>query len=117
STRVRFKERDVEDTCVAELRFRDGAVAILAVSHAAFERRDSVEIYGSEGSAHVPVLNEGRLRVVTAAGSREEELPPAANLHQPLVEDFVASVREGREPTVTGGIGLAVARVIAAVYA
>ena len=39
-----------------------------------------------------------------------------ANLHQPLVEDFVAAVREGREPAVTGEIGLEVARVMARIY-
>jgi len=117
SSRVRFKEREVEDTCVAHLRFREGATAILAVSHAAYERRDTLEIYGTGGSVHVPVLNQGRLRLVTGAGTREEDLPPHANLHQPLVEDFVNAVRENRAPAVTGEIGLAVARAVAAIYA
>jgi predicted dehydrogenase len=35
---------------------------------------------------------------------------------QPLVEDFVAAVPEGREPAVTGEGGLAVARVMARIY-
>jgi predicted dehydrogenase len=116
STNVRFRERDVEDTCVAHFRFAGGAQATLAVSHAARERRDSFVLYGTEGSAHVPVLNEGLLRVVTAAGTREESHPPHANLHQPLVEDFVAAVREGRPPAVTGEMGLAVSRALAAIY-
>ena len=53
---------------------------------------------------------------MTAAGTREEQLPPHPNLHQPLVEDFVAAIREGREPRVTGEIGLEVARVVARIY-
>jgi predicted dehydrogenase len=117
ATRVQFAKREVEDTCVAEMSFRGGALAVLSVSHAAFERTDSVVVYGTQGSAQVPVLNQGRLLVTTAAGRREEELPPHANLHQPLVEDFVAAVREGRAPAVTGEVGLAVARVMAAIYA
>jgi predicted dehydrogenase len=113
---VRLKSREVEDTCLARLRFRSGAEAVLAVSHAAKESRDSVEIFASAGSAHVPVLNQGRLRVVTASGTREEEHPAAANLHQPLVADFVQAVRERRDPTVTGEIGAEVSRVLAAIY-
>jgi predicted dehydrogenase len=38
------------------------------------------------------------------------------NLHLPLVQDFVDAIREGREPAVTGEIGLAVARVVDAIY-
>jgi predicted dehydrogenase len=113
---VRFRERDVEDTSVAHFRFAGGAQASLAVSHAARERRDSFDLYATEGSAHVPVLNEGVLRVVTASGTREESHPPHANLHQPLVEDFLAAVRERRAPVVTGEMGLAVTRALDAIY-
>ena len=113
---VRYEEREVEDTCVAHLRLRSGAVAVLAVTHAAREPRDTLEIFGTEGSAHVSVLNQGGLRVVTAAGTREERHAPHPNLHQPLVEDFVAAVREGREPAVTGETGLEVARVMSRIY-
>jgi predicted dehydrogenase len=116
-TNVRFHDREVEDTCIAHLRFRSGAEAVLAVTHAAQESRDAAQIFASKGSAHVDVLNQGLLRVVTADGVREERHPPHANLHQPLVEDFVAAVRDGRSPTVTGEIGLEVNRVLAAVYA
>jgi predicted dehydrogenase len=117
AARVRFHEREVEDTCVAHLDFASGAQAILAVSHAAHEPRDTLEIYGSAGSAHVPVLNQGRLRIVTATGTREELHPPHPNLHLPLIADFVAAVREGRAPAVTGEIGLEVSRVLGEVYA
>jgi predicted dehydrogenase len=113
---VRYREREVEDSCTAHLRFRGGAVAVLEVSHAAFEARDTFGIFGTRGSAHVSVLNQGGLRVVAPGGTREEAHPPHPNLHQPLVEDFVAAVRGGREPAVTGEMGLAVARVVARIY-
>lgn len=115
-SKVRFEARGVEDTCVAHLCFRSGAEAVLAVTHAAFEPRDRVEVFGSHGSAHVDVLNEGVLRIVTAAGTREERHPPPGNLHQPLVEDFVRAIHDGREPTVTGDMGLEVSRALAAIY-
>jgi predicted dehydrogenase len=113
---LRFRDRDVEDTLVAHLRFRRGSIAVLSVTHAAHERRDTLEIFGTLGSAHASVLNEGDLRVVTSAGVREERHPPHPNLHQPLVEDFVAAVREGREPAVSGEVGLEVTRVLARLY-
>jgi predicted dehydrogenase len=115
-TNVRFHDRQVEDTCVAHLRFESGADAVLAVSHAAQESRDAVQIFATAGSVHVDVLNQGGLRVVTPSGVREERHSPPANLHQPLVEDFVHAVRDGREPTVTGTIGVEVNRVLAAIY-
>jgi predicted dehydrogenase len=114
---VRYKEREVEDTCVAHLRLRSGAVAVLTVTHAAFDSRDTLEILGTKGAAHVSVLNQGTLRVTTAGGTREERHPPHANLHQPLVEDFVAAIREGRQPAVSGAVGLEVARVMARIDA
>jgi predicted dehydrogenase len=113
---VRYKQREVEDTCVAHIRFRNGAVGVVAVTHATRESRDALEILGTRGSLHVSVLNRGGLRIVTAAGTRDEHHPPHPNLHQPLVEDFVASIRERREPAVTGEVGLEVARVVAGIY-
>jgi predicted dehydrogenase len=68
-------------------------------------------VFGSNGSLHVSLLNEGKLKVLSEAGERVESLPPAANIHQPLIEDFVQAVLEGREPTVTGEIGRAVAAI------
>jgi predicted dehydrogenase len=112
-----LRNREVEDTCIARLGFLSGAQAVLTVSHATRESRDTIEIFGSAGSAHIPILNQGRLRIVTAAGTREEEHPAPANLHQPLVADFVAAVQGNRPPTVTGEIGQEVSRVLAAIYA
>jgi predicted dehydrogenase len=117
STNVQFKAREVEDTCVAHFVFASGAQAVLAVSHAAGAPRDSFEIVGTEGSVHVPVLNLGRLRLVTADGETEENHPPHANLHLPLVQDFVDALREGREPAVTGEQGQAEAHALDAIYA
>jgi predicted dehydrogenase len=114
---VRYHDRGVEDTCVAHLGFAGGALGVVTVTHAAAERRDTFEVYGSEGSVHVPVLNDGVARIVTGRGAREERHPPHPNLHQPLVEDFAAAVREGREPAVSGEAGREVSRMLAAIYA
>jgi predicted dehydrogenase len=108
--------REVEDTATALLDFESGVQAVVAVSHAACESRDTLEIYASEGSLHVPVLNAGRLRVGTVDGERTEDLPPHPNLHFPLIEDFTRAVLENRAPAVDGATGLEVNRVLEEIY-
>ena len=106
-----FFRREVEDVAVATLKFEQGIVATLTVTHSAREPRDTLDLFGSDGSIHVPVLNEGRLIVETTDGKREEFHAPAPNIHQPLIEDFATAVIEDREPIVSGETGLAVAAI------
>ena len=87
--------REVEDTAAACFRFRDGPIGMLAVSVSVKEPHDSLDLYGSEGSLHVPVLNQGTLRVLHRGEEHRESHPPHANLHQPLIEDFAAAVLQG----------------------
>jgi len=110
-------DREVEDTCVASFLFERGTQAVLTVTHAAFESRDTLDIYGSEGSLHIRVLNLGELRIKTAAGERTELHSPHANIHLPLIEDFARAVLDAREPKVGGAIGREVARIEEAIYA
>lgn len=114
--RLRF-ERRVEDTALTVLTFPGALQALLRVSHAVEESRDSLDIYGTDGSIHVPVLNAGEFVVRTAEGERREVHPRAENPHLPLVEDFIRSIKEDRPPAVTGEEAAEVNRVIAAVYA
>lgn len=109
-------EREVEDTACALLRFEQGTQAVLSVTHAAREPQDTLEIFGSEGSVHVEVLNEGLLRVRTKDGERVESHPPHANLHQPLIEDFARAINEGRLPRVDGQVGQKVSEILETIY-
>jgi predicted dehydrogenase len=109
-------DREVEDTAIASLQFERGTCATLAVTHAAIESRDTLRIFGTSGSIHVETLNKGDVRIVAGGQERHEVHPPAANLHQPLIADFVQAVLTGREPAVTGGIGRAVAAIEAEIY-
>ena len=109
-------EREVEDTAAALFRFASGVCGALTVSHAAREPRDTLDVFGSQGSIHVPVLNKGKMRVVAGQNERTETLPPASNLHQPLIEDFVAAIAENREPIVNGVTGRLVAKIEEDIY-
>jgi predicted dehydrogenase len=104
-------EREVEDTAVALFQFERGTCGVLAVSHAAREAQDTLDIVGTLGSIHVEALNAGPMTIQTSGEVRRESYPPASNLHQPLIADFAAAVIENREPKVSGVMGRAVAEV------
>lgn len=110
-------DRDVEDTATALFQFESGTSAVLSVTHAAREAQDTLDIFGSLGSIHVPVLNNGTMQVTSDAGERFETHSPHANLHEPLIRDFVEAVMTDREPAVSGETGRAVAKIEEEIYA
>ena len=110
-------EREVEDTACALLQFERGTQGVISVTHAARDPQDMLEIFGSEGSVRVDVLNKGRLCVSTKDGSSTQSHPPHANLHQPLIEDFADAVAEGRPPRVDGRVGQKVSEILEQIYA
>jgi predicted dehydrogenase len=110
-------DREVEDTATALLDFENGPQAIVSVTHAAREPRDTLEIFGNEGSIHVPVLNHGAISISTKNGERTESHPAHANLHLPLIDDFVQAILNNRKPIVDGQVGREVARIEEMIYA
>jgi predicted dehydrogenase len=112
-----FFARDVEDTAAALFEFEQGTCAMLAVTHATSEPRDTLDVFGTRGAIHVPNLNRGELTITGGGSTRSEAHPPAQNLHAPLVEDFVEALLGGRDPAVGGVTGRAVAAIEAQIYA
>lgn len=109
-------EREVEDTGTACLQFEGGALGIISVTHGALESQDTLDLYGSRGSIHVPVLNEGAVTIKTADGERVERHPPHHNFHQPLIDDFNRAILENREPQADGRRGREVSRLLEQIY-
>ena len=111
-----FFNREVEDTATAMFQFERGTCGTLTVTHAAREPQDTLDLFFTNGSIHIPVLNEGKMRVLTRDGERVETHPNHPNIHQPLIEDFATAVLERRDPIVTGEIGRAVASIEEKIY-
>jgi predicted dehydrogenase len=109
-------KREVEDSSIAHFKFENGATGILTSSHAAKEAKDTLDIFGSEGSIHVPVLNEGTITIVSSNETRTEKHPKHVNAHQPLIEDFIHAVLEDREPAVSGEMGRTITRILDKIY-
>ena len=111
-----FNDREVEDAATAVFRFDRGACGVLNVAHAVREPQDTFDLFCSRGSIHLPVLNEGTMRISNSDGERTETHPNAKNIHQPLIDDFARAILEDRDPVVTGAIGRAVAVIEAQIY-
>ncbi len=109
--------REVEDTASALFQFESGTCGVLSVTHAASDPRDTLDVFGTQGSINVPVLNAAEMRIRTSNGERAESHPPAANIHQPLIEDFVEAVLTNRQPVVSGEVGRMVAAIEGEIYA
>jgi predicted dehydrogenase len=80
------------------------------------EPQDTLSIFGSLGSLHVPVLNEGDLLVKSTTSERVEFHKPHQNFHQPLIDDFAQAILTGDVPRVGGLIGLEVTKVMEDIY-
>jgi len=109
-------KREVEDYAAAHFIFESGATGILVSAHAIQEPADTLDIFGSLGSIHVPVLDEGTITVTTASGSRTEKHPNHTNFHVPLIDDFVHAVLNKREPSVTGERGREITAILDTIY-
>jgi UDP-N-acetyl-2-amino-2-deoxyglucuronate dehydrogenase len=121
---------EVEDCLTATLRFAGGALGSISATTAAapgFPHR--VEVYGDHGGVQI----EGE-QIVRWEGSRAQA--PSAHSHEPvaagagasptgigaaghtrLLDDFVAAIREGREPLVPGREGRRSLALVLAIYA
>ncbi|UCF98480.1 MAG: Gfo/Idh/MocA family oxidoreductase [Spirochaetaceae bacterium] len=108
---------NVEDTSISLFEFQSETRGILAVSRAIEEPQDTLNIFGTLGAIHVPVLNGGTMRARTAAGDRNEDHPPHENLHLPYIRAVTDAFLKDREPPVPGETGLRVAEIIEEIYA
>jgi len=111
-----FFKREVEDVATAMFQFERDTCGTLTVTHAARVPQDTFDLFCTAGSIHIPVLNEGTMRVLTSEGERVETHPNHANIHQPLIEDFARAVLENRDPIVAGEVGRQVASTEEKIY-
>ncbi|MCF6335726.1 MAG: Gfo/Idh/MocA family oxidoreductase [Spirochaetales bacterium] len=109
-------KREVEDSSIAHFRFENGATGILTSSHAAGESQDTLDIFGSEGSIHVPNLNEGTITIFSNKETGNEKNPKHPNAHLPLIENFIQAVLTDSAPAVTGEMGRKVTILLDKIY-
>ncbi|GGM62187.1 Gfo/Idh/MocA family protein [Microbacterium saperdae] len=129
---------EVEDTAAAVITFASGAIATLSATVAATPNLGSeLTITGSTGAtisigeypegsdADVEIWavpgDEQAVSTLASGGFRPDKSVAEVNaslqhLHRRQIEDFVAAIREGREPAVTGAQALRSLQIVEAVY-
>lgn len=90
----------VEDSATVLMQFSGGVHAVVDVRWNSHVARDQFRIIGENGEINLDPLNGPELRVSSEPGapSRTVLLPPHANLHFPIVENFVDAVL-ARDPS------------------
>jgi predicted dehydrogenase len=82
----------VEDSATVAIDYASGMRGVVDVRWNSRMERDLFRVIGTEGEIDLNPLNGPLLRIRTLSGERVEELPPHANLHYPLVANFVAAI-------------------------
>jgi len=109
------KNIDVEDICMAVLRFRNGAMGLYETSTVTYPGYYSrIDVSGSEGSVILQdnTVREWHMRDGFAYESRQTQLP-----HREQLQEITDSILAGREPAVDGEAALKSLQIIRAIYA
>lgn len=105
---------EVEDTSLATVRFRNGAIGQIVVTVNAQDNRSRLEVFGedlqavSSESAYDPTATPFRLtsadapRAARATDEAMGRFPDLTkHLHVPMVHDFIKAITDGRPPLVS----------------
>jgi predicted dehydrogenase len=109
-------KREVEDTASVLFQFESGTCVNLTVTHAANEPQDTLDIFGTNGSIHIPVLNGAEMKIRIGSDERTEIHAPDKNVHQPLIEDFTEAILNDTEPAINGETGRRIAFLEEEIY-
>jgi predicted dehydrogenase len=108
-------ELGVEDSATVLVEYAGGVRGIVDVRWNSRIARDQFRVVGTEGELALDPLSGPGMRVKTALKSWEEQWPAHANVHFPIVENFVNAVLDGSPLTCPGSEAVQTDWVTAAV--
>ena len=111
-----FHPYAVEDSATLLMNYSSGMRAVLDVRWNSRVERDELRIIGTGGQLDLTPGNGPELVFRSASETRAEHLPPHANLHYPMIENFVSAVLDGAELVTSGRRAMQTDRVIEAAY-
>lgn len=92
----------VEDAATVLIEYAGGTTGVVDVRWNSRAIRNQFRVIGTEGELDLDPLRGPGLRVTMASKKWEEHLPAHANVHYPIVEDFVNAILDGA-PLVSPG--------------
>jgi len=89
---------EVEDSASVSMTMADGAHVLASFHWCSRTWRHEMEIVGTEGKLLWHPYDSGSVVYTAGREINDLQMPPAENVHLPLVQDFVDSVAGGRQP-------------------
>jgi predicted dehydrogenase len=115
-TAAQDRDWDVEDGSAIVMRLPGGALITAGIHWNSKTWNHAFEIIGTEARVLWQPYDSGKMLLTIGRETEEIDLPCAANVHGPLVEDFISSVWEPRSPMVTLAEAAKANRLLDAVY-
>ena len=106
----------VEDSSAMVMRLPNGAQALLSFGWNSKTWVHEFEVVGREARVRWCPADAGHVTTTIGREVQEVDLPNAANVHTPLVADFVMALRAGRAPVCPLSEAVQTNRVLDAIY-
>jgi 1,5-anhydro-D-fructose reductase (1,5-anhydro-D-mannitol-forming) len=107
---------EVEDSAAVLLEMAVGAQVTASFHWNSKSWAHEMEIIGTEGSLLWRPFDSGPVILTLGRDVQQLDLPPAANVHVPLVQDFVEAIRTGRAPVAPVAEALQSNTLLDAIY-
>jgi predicted dehydrogenase len=110
---------EVEDTATVYMKLGNGAQCASTWQWSSQTWVDHLAIIGTQGKIVMEPMDSPNLTLYIGKGRSQErtdeQIPLPANVHLPMIQDFVDAVLAGRDPVEVGEEGLKVNRILAAI--
>lgn len=124
-----LRDIEAEDFGTILIRFKNGAIGVVEGSACVYPKNleEALSVFGETGCVVIGGLAVNRMQTWNFAESAAQDEEVAAlsgtdpkdvygSGHTPLYRDFIAAVREGRDPLVSGTEGIKGMKIILAAY-
>jgi predicted dehydrogenase len=88
----------VEDNAAILMKLRNGAHVTANFSWCSKTWRHEFEIVGTEAKIDWLPMDSGQVTKTTGRQVETLKIPPADNVHLPIIQDFIGAIRENRSP-------------------
>ncbi len=125
---TRLRNIEAEDVSVGVVRFKNGALGVVEAAVTIYPRNleETLSIFGESGTVKIGGPTANRIETWKMESYSDDKIadliatidqdPMGKPGHQCIVEDMVVSIKENREPVVTGEDGKKALRLILALY-
>lgn len=107
---------DVEDASAIVMRMPGGALVTASFHWNSKTWVHLFEVVGTEAKVLWLPYDSGKVVKTVGREITELDMPPASNVHLPLIEDFISAVQDGRKPAVTFAEAAKTNRLVDAIY-